>query len=210
MNNYRIGCLVDTETTGLSPDFDEMVEIAILLFSYDHQTGQVIEVLEEHTYLREPLSSSARANYDVAYRVHGIPFTDVEGKEFDDLIIREAFHRTDFIIAHNASFDRSFLFRMYPEINEKKWYCSMRNIKWKDYGFPNKKLLTLLKCHQISTSQSHRALDDIFQLLELLKRKNYKDEYYLKELMSTKAMRKYQPKVKVDFQPSASGKTFSF
>ncbi|MFC4320483.1 exonuclease domain-containing protein [Litchfieldia salsa] len=206
--NINIGCIVDVETTGLSPDYDEMIEVALILFSFNKKTGEVIDILEEHTYLREPLAATARSNYDAAYRVHGIPFSDVKGKEFDDYLINETFNKTDLIIAHNASFDRSFLFRMYPNINEKKWYCSMRNIKWKDYGFLNKKLLTLVKGHRIASTQSHRALDDTIQLLNLLKLKSPKDEFYLKELITTKAMRKYQPKVKMDFQPKKTGSSF--
>ncbi|MBD8067375.1 exonuclease domain-containing protein [Bacillus sp. PS06] len=205
----NIGCIVDVETTGLSPDFDEIIEIALILFSYDKKTGEVIRQLEEITYLREPQTSSARSNYESAYQVHGIPYRDVEGKEFDDSIINDALNKSDVIIAHNASFDRSFLVRMYPSINEKKWYCSMRNIKWKDYGFANKKLLTLIRGHRISSNQSHRALDDTTQLLNLLKLKSQNGEIYLKELLSTKAMRKYQPKVKLDFHTKQAGSSFS-
>jgi len=196
-SNY-IGCLVDTETTGLSPDKDEIIEIAMLLFSLNKETGEVEKVIEHHSYLREPLTDTARANYNEAYRVHGIPYHDVKGKRFDDQIITEVFSKADILIAHNASFDRSFIYQMYPEINEKQWYCSMRNIKWKEYGFPNKRQLTLLQGHKIATSQSHRALDDILQLMELLKRNNPNKQTYLQELLQTKAMRKYKPKKKYD------------
>jgi DNA polymerase-3 subunit epsilon len=189
-----IGCLIDTETTGLTPGMDEIIEFAAILFSFNQETGEILEVIEEHTYLREPLSPAAIQNYDVAFRIHGIPFKKVKGKKFDDDVIKGIFSRADILIAHNASFDRSFLYHMYPEVNNHKWHCSMRHIAWKDYGHANKKLITLLKDHGIATDQSHRALDDIMLLLELLKRKNPHGDYYLKEILSHRPMRKYQPK----------------
>ncbi|WLR52429.1 exonuclease domain-containing protein [Bacillus tianshenii] len=204
----KIGCLVDVETTGLSPERDEIIEMALILFSYDEQNGSINNIIEKYSALREPLSPTAKENYDEAYRVHGIPFNKVKGKQFDDHYINKLFEQADILIAHNASFDRSFIYRMYPEVNEKKWHCSMRHVKWQDYGFENKKLITLLQGHSISNHQTHRALDDILNLLELLKLQSPNEEIYFKEVISNKPMRKYQPRKKQKYQP-AKGYTIS-
>lgn len=189
----KLGLLVDVETTGLGPTTDEVIELALKLFSYRTDTGEIIEIIEEDSFLREPLSKTALRNYDRAYRVHGIPYEMVKGKNFLDGKIKTYFHRADSVFAHNASFDRSFLFHMYPEVNDLKWYCTMRNIPWKNYGFPNGKLLTLLEAHDITNYQTHRAMDDITYLMELLKKSSPNGNLYLQEVLNSRPMRKYQP-----------------
>lgn len=189
----KTGLLADTETTGLKPGADEIIELGLILFSYNEETGDIIDTLEEASFLREPLSSSAVRNYPGAFRVHGIPFSLVEGKVFDDEKIRKFFSYPDSVLAHNASFDRSFLYHMYPEVNDLKWYCTMRNIPWKQYGFPSGSLLSLLKAHGISGSQQHRALDDILQLMALLRHQNQEGYPYLRDVLHQKPMGKYDP-----------------
>ncbi|WP_256213176.1 exonuclease domain-containing protein [Bacillus sp. OV322] len=189
----NLGLVVDVETTGLSPKSDEIIELALKLFSYDAKSGEVLDIVEEASYLREPLSYSARQNYSSAYKIHGIPFESVEGKSFYDEEISGLFAKADTVFAHNASFDRSFLYHMYPEINELKWHCTMRGVPWKEYGFLNSKLLTLLQYHKIANHQTHRALDDITYLLELLKQQNPSGSPYLKEVLERGHMKKYKP-----------------
>lgn len=189
----KYGLVLDVETTGLGPTKDEVIELALKLFTYRSDSGEIIDIIEEDSFLREPLSNSARNNYDQAYRVHGIPYELVKGKSFYDVKIKSYFHRADTVFAHNASFDRSFLYHLYPEVNDLKWYCTMRNIPWKSYGFPNGKLLTLLQAHDITNYQTHRAMDDITYLLELLKKTSPNGNSYLQEVLNKEPMRKYQP-----------------
>ncbi|MCL6573248.1 MAG: DNA polymerase III subunit epsilon [Bacillus sp. (in: Bacteria)] len=193
LKQEKYGLVVDVETTGLGPTTNEVIELAVQLFSYRSETGEVIEIIEEETFLREPLSDSARGNYDSAYRVHGIPYELVAGKSFYDRKIKTYFHRADSVFAHNASFDRSFLYQLYPEVNDLKWYCTMRGIPWKNYGFPNGKLMTLLQMHNITNFQTHRALDDITYLMDLLKKTSPKGNLYLQEVLEKGPMKKYQP-----------------
>jgi DNA polymerase-3 subunit epsilon len=193
LKKEKFGLVVDVETTGLGPTTNEVIELAVQLFSYRTDTGEVIEVIEEETFLREPMSDSARNNYDSAYRIHGIPYELVAGKSFYDGKIKTYFHRADSVFAHNASFDRSFLYQLYPEVNDLKWYCTMRGIPWKNYGFPNGKLLTLLQMHNITNFQTHRALDDITYLMDLLKKTSPKGNLYLQEVLEKGPMKKYQP-----------------
>ncbi|WP_316569021.1 exonuclease domain-containing protein [Neobacillus sp. YIM B06451] len=189
----KTGLLADTETTGLKPGADEIIELGLILFTYDEETGEIMDTLEEASFLREPLSSAAIHNYPGAFRVHGIPFSLVEGKAFDDEKIKKLFSYPDSVLAHNASFDRSFLYHMYPEVNDLKWYCTMRHIPWKQYGFPSGSLLSLLKAHGISGVQQHRAMDDILQLMALLKHPNQDGHPYLREVFRKKPMAKYEP-----------------
>ena len=189
----RLGLVLDVETTGLRPNSDEIIELALILFTYNSETGDILNFVAEDSFLREPLSSHARRNYNQAYRVHGIPYGSVEGKTFHDEKIRSYIDRADSIFAHNASFDRSFLYQMYPEINEQEWFCTMRNVPWKQYGFVNSKLLTLLQAHNITNFQTHRAMDDISYLIQLLQKANPEGLPYLKDVINKKPMKKYAP-----------------
>lgn len=193
LKQEKLGLILDVETTGLGPTTDEVIELALKLFSYRTDSGEIVDILEEDSFLREPLSNSARRNYDNAFRVHGIPYESVRGKSFYDVKVKTYFHRADSVFAHNASFDRSFLYYMYPEVNNLKWYCTMRNVPWKNYGFQNGKLLTLLQAHNITNYQTHRAHDDITYLMELLKKTSPVGNLYLQEVLENGPMRKYQP-----------------
>ncbi|MCK1993298.1 exonuclease domain-containing protein [Peribacillus muralis] len=189
----RLGLVLDVETTGLRPTSDEIIELALILFTYDNETGEIIKHIDQESFLREPLGLQARMNYDQAYRIHGIPFSTVEGKSFHDEKIKSFIARADDIFAHNASFDRSFLYQMYPEVNDQKWFCTMRNVPWKQYGFENSKLLTLLQAHRITNFQTHRAMDDISYLMELMRKPSPAGHPYLKDVIAKNPMKKYAP-----------------
>lgn len=192
-NREKLGLILDVETTGLGPDSDEIIELAMKLFSYRTDTGEIIDIKDEESFLREPISQTALNNYDNAFRVHGISYESVRGKRFQDVKIKKYFYLAEAAFAHNASFDRSFLYRMYPEVNDMSWYCTMRSIPWKKYGFANSKLLTLLQQHNITNYQTHRAMDDITYLMELLKKTNPNGDVYMRDSLQNGPMRKYQP-----------------
>ena len=63
----------------------------------------------------------------------------------------------------------------------------------KTMAFPMVKLLTLLQAHQITNHQTHRALDDITYLMDLLKKTSPNGNLYLQEVLQNGPMRKYQP-----------------
>ena len=72
------------------------------------------------------------------------------------------------LVAHNASFDRNFL-RYWGWVDDKQeFYCSMNTIKQKEV-LPSYKLVNLLEHYNIKKGQSHNALQDVLDLLDLLK-----------------------------------------
>jgi len=175
------GLIVDVETTGLDPLKDEILELGALLFSYNRKTRLSIGIKETYVGLREPTIPIPASSS----RVHGLKIKDVQGKSLDDEKILQLFNNADFLIAHNASFDRKFIQKMYPEVGKKNWYCSMNGIKWKNYGHSSKGLQNLLVDHKIKVENSHRGLDDAIAVYYLLQQMNYSSQKtYLNEMLS--------------------------
>lgn len=103
---WGIAGFVDVETTGLSPRYDEVVELALVLFAFDRQTGGIVGIVDEYVGLREPGRSIPRD----ASEVHGLTMDGVRGCCLDCGVIERLIARAEFLVAHNASFDRGFVF----------------------------------------------------------------------------------------------------
>lgn len=98
------------------------------------------------------------------YGLENIEENDELREEFKKLISKYKYP----IIAHNASFDRSFL-RYWNWIdNNQIFYCSMNTIK-KIEKLESYKLEDLLNHYNVKREQQHTAMQDVLDLLELLK-----------------------------------------
>lgn len=170
---------IDVETTGLSPITEEIIEFAICLFTFNRETGEIIQVVDKYVGLREPGKPIPMS----ASRVHGLYFKDVKGKNLDIDRVHVLLHKAEFLIAHNASFDRGFVVKLFDICQRKPWLCSMNGIKWKNKGFTSKALQNLLRDHGISVDRSHRAEDDVLNAVKLLGTKSRDGKYYFHELL---------------------------
>lgn len=163
-DDRSVAAMVDVETTGLQPDRDEMVEVAIILFGFARDSGTVHAVLEQYVGLREPsvaISSCATA-------IHGLTPEALAGRVFDDARVQALLRRAELLIAHNAAFDRGFLTRLYPVAESKPWLCTMRDIDWRRRGGGGRSLVALLALHGIAVERLHRAGADCLATLQLL------------------------------------------
>lgn len=176
---YGRAALIDVETTGLSKTHDEVVELAIMLFTYDRRTGRICEILDHYTGLRDP----GRPIPKDATAVHGIRDRDVRGKRLDDRRVLDLIEQAEFLVAHNASFDRAFVERLYPQLKGKFWACSMSGIPWKEKGYSSRGLQNLLRDHTIVPKNAHRGADDVRSTLSLLARKDATGKYYFRYLV---------------------------
>src|SRR6478736_1755701 len=98
MSSYLIGAALDTETSGLSPDQDQIIEIGLQLFRYEAESGRVVELLESYTALQDPgfvISLEIQA-------VTGISPQLLVGQKIDWTKVDELLSRTDWVVAHNA------------------------------------------------------------------------------------------------------------
>lgn len=165
--NAELGaaCFLDVETTGFSPRTDEVVELAMVLFEFDYNAGEITRVVDTYCGLREP----SVPIHPGAARVHGLTLDNLRGKQLDDSRVQSILSGSDFLIAHNSSFDKPFVCRLFRQALQIPWACSCKDIRWHMYGYGSARLQELIRAHNIRTTQTHRAMDDVSDAIELLK-----------------------------------------
>ena len=176
---YGTAAVIDVETTGFSPLTDEIIELAVALFSYDRISGRVLAVVGEYSGLREPSCPIPRC----ASAVHGITRRLVRGHRLDYRRIRAMLRQADFVVAHYVAFDRSFVERLMPSSRDMTWLCSRDGIDWWAKGFESRSLEDLAFGHDIENQEPHRAIGDVSTLLALLSYRPARRRTYLYELL---------------------------
>ena len=164
MEPTAIGVFLDVETTGLDPHHEEVIELAMVRFSYT-AAGRVVTVGDTYDRLRQP----ARAIPPFITKLTGITDAMVAGEVIDLDEVARFLAPADIVIAHNAKFDRRFAERLHPAFVGKRWACSMTQALWAEHGYEGIKLAYLLMSAGLFHG-SHRALDDCHAALVLLAR----------------------------------------
>ena len=164
-SGLRRGVIVDTETTGVDTANDEIIELGMVVFSYDPGSGRVHSVLEAVGELEQP----SKPIPPESVQVHGITDDMVRGKRIDDERVMKALSEVDLVVAHNAAFDRAMLERRLPVFSSVRWGCSFREIPWREEGIGSQKLDYILNQFGFF-HEAHRAEADCLALLEVLQR----------------------------------------
>ncbi|NDC61416.1 MAG: DNA polymerase III subunit epsilon [Betaproteobacteria bacterium] len=157
------GVVLDTETTGLNVEDDQVIELGMLLFEFDPITGIVYRVVDVFDQLEDP----GRPIPPETTAVHHITDDMVHGKRIDDATVEALVADASLVIAHNAAFDRPFVEKRWPIFVDKQWACSVRDVDWKREGVSSAKLEYLLQMQGIFY-EAHRAETDCWALLTLL------------------------------------------
>lgn len=160
--DVRKGLFVDVETTGLDPARDEIIELAMVPFTYGLD-GQVLEVGEAFAAMRQP---SAPVSPEIT-ALTGITNDMLEGRSIDPGLVRSFAAPAALVIAHNAAFDRRFLERFCDVFTTKAWACSMAQIDWAAEGHEGARLGHLAAGAGFFYDR-HRALNDCLAGIVLL------------------------------------------
>jgi len=157
------GVVLDTETTGFDPLNDRVIELGMLVFEFDPETGTVYRVTDVFDEMEDPgfpIPPETTA-------VHHITDEMVRGHRIDDAKVRALMDGVEVVIAHNAAFDRPFVEARWPLFEGLNWACSIKDIDWREEGFGSAKLEYLLST-QGYFYEAHRAETDCWALLTLL------------------------------------------
>lgn len=172
---FGICSILDTETTGLDHQRDEIIEIAIRKWVYHKKDHYLVKPIEEYAELNEPVHSKIS---EIITELTGITIDDVKGKKIDWEIVSRIISESDFILAHNAGFDRPMI-EAVPQVRDvsagKFWACSFKQVDWANKGFISSKQELLSIFHGFHYS-GHRALTDIDALANLLLQGDYLKE----------------------------------
>lgn len=158
----RVGLFVDVETTGLDPSRDEVIELAMVPFTYSLD-GRIFEIREAFEKLRqpkEPIPTEITA-------ITGITDEMVAGQAIDPAEVAAFAGGVALVIAHNAAFDRRFVERLSDVFTTKPWACSMTQIDWGAEGYEGTKLAYLAMGAGFYYER-HRAKHDCIAAIELL------------------------------------------
>jgi len=158
----RLGVVVDVETTGLDPNADKIIELAILPFHFSSD-GVIYDVLAGYSGFEDP---GQRLSEEVA-KITGITDDQLRGQRLDEDAVNALAERTCLVIAHNASFDRCFLEQRFPLFVEKPWACTFTQVPWAEEGLGSGKLDYLLGKLGFFFDD-HRAMVDCRAVLHLL------------------------------------------
>ncbi len=159
----RLGVIIDTETTGLNPAQDEIIEFGAVAFRYADD-GALGPVCASFGALREP----SRPIPAEITRITGITDAMARGQTIPLAELEALIAEADIVIAHNAGFDRPFCERLSPVFANKPWACSVKEIDWTARGFEGTKLGYLIgQSGYFHTG--HRAEDDCQALLAVLR-----------------------------------------
>jgi DNA polymerase III subunit epsilon len=176
----RSALFVDVETTGLDPSKDEIIELAMVPFTYGLD-GRIFEIGEPFDQLQQP-ERPIPANIT---HLTGITDAMVAGQHIDPAEVSAFASSADLVIAHNAAFDRRFVEGIGEVFTAKPWACSMSQIDWADEGYEGTRLGYLATGAGFFYDR-HRAVNDCHAAIELWRQTYQERAFQLCYSCSTK------------------------
>lgn len=160
----RTAAAVDVETTGLSAGRDAIIELSIVPFTYDADSGRIFETGDVAEFLEDP----GRPIPPEIVALTGITDDMVRGRQIDEKAVHAVLEPVTLVIAHHAKFDRPFTERRLPEFVDLAWACSLEDVPWRERGLSSAALEYLLMKRCRRFYGAHRADQDAAALVHLL------------------------------------------
>lgn len=160
MNNVLI---VDTETTGLTPEDASCIEVGAVLFNVSLRS-----VVAQVSFLLPCLVNPAQSVNHIPAELTALSRDNKPAIDFFTHLLAQA----DAIVAHNTDFDRQwFGINPLPAI-DKPWICTMSDIRWPaSLGLKSRpSVVSLALAHGVPVWAAHRALTDCIYLAQVFER----------------------------------------
>jgi DNA polymerase-3 subunit epsilon len=154
--------IVDTETTGMSASYGQIIEIGILRV----ENGEVVKTLKT-------LINPGRLLSHTIVGITGITDAELQDAPSFDEKAEEIFDLLDgaVLVAHNARFDYSFIKQEFARLGQKFSAKTLCTVKLSRLMFPDERAHNLdrvIERHNLKIESRHRAFDDAHALLQFL------------------------------------------
>jgi len=155
--------ILDTETTGLSPQQGVCIEVGVVLFDVGSRA-----VLQQLSFLLPCQANPAEAINGIAAAVTRLPQPTEAALALFAALVEAA----DAVVAHHAAFDRQWFGQGALPALELPWICTMEDIRWpaEMQLRPNPSLRDLALAHGVPVWAAHRALTDCDYLVHVFQR----------------------------------------
>lgn len=157
------GVFIDTETTGLDPEVDKIIQLSIVPFTFSKE-GVICTTDDAFIQYEDPgvpLSPEIQ-------RLTGLTDSQLLGHKFSEVLTSTMLEDPAIVICHNAEFDRPFLERRFPIFETLRFGCSMRDVPWEELGETCLKLEWLAFKRLAVFYDAHRADTDCYVGIDLL------------------------------------------
>lgn len=161
--------VLDTETTGLDPSTNNIIEIAAIEIQNGRITGNQFHLFINPRYR---ISQSAESKHKMSQSFYTSFYSNVYPSEQHSLRMFIKFIHNSLIFAHNAIFDMNFInnelqYRNLPIINKKRFRCTMKLFKQMVEPYSSKQNYSLEYCCNYFKLNSqrenfHSAIFDAF------------------------------------------------
>jgi len=177
------GIFLDTETTGLNNETDEVIQLCMMPFRFavnvETKQAYLLEILEPYVGLQEP----SKPITDEIIQLTGLTNEMLKGQSLNLETIEKLVAGADIIAAHNARFDRPFAHKITESFAGKYWACSLENVDWAGQGFDRMKLAHLATDLGMFFD-AHQADKDCLASLAVLAQISKQGDSYFNQMIS--------------------------
>ena len=160
----RTYVIVDTETTGTSPNYDQIIEIGIIRIEDGRIVGKYRSLVKPATHIPSMITA-----------ITGITAEDlIDAPSFEEvaLAVQELLEGAVFV-AHNARFDYAFIKNEFKRLGiswSAKTLCTVRLSRMLFPNYPRHNLDEIIERFAIPCPARHRAFDDAMALWHFLEK----------------------------------------
>lgn len=101
-------------------------------------------------------------------QVGPLTLSNADEMKIAELYLQQIMNQQTWLVAHNASSDQRYLSNIFKFMRDhKRWFCTLKDIRWENYGYNAKNLEYLLFKSRLFY-EAHNSLQDAQAVLALL------------------------------------------